>query len=50
MLNKATISESNYSVLLADKMPLTLKEFDFVISDPKGVELEIDIDTSRFVF
>lgn len=50
MLNNATITESNYSVLLADKMPLTLKEFDFVISDAKGVEVEIDIDTPRFVF
>lgn len=50
MLTSAAISESNYSVLLADKMPATLKEFDFVISNSRGVEIEIDIDTPRFVF
>lgn len=50
MLTTAEISERNYSVLLADKMPATLKEFDFVISNSRGVEIEIDIDTPRFVF
>lgn len=50
MLSIATINESQYSVLLADRMPLTLKEFDFVVSTPKGVEIEIDIDTPRFAF
>lgn len=50
MLNAATIDDNHYAVLLADKMPLTLKELDFVVAGSKGVEIEIDIDTPRFAF
>ncbi len=48
MLELASITEGNYHILLADRIPQTLKNCDLRICGEKGAPIAIDIDTPRF--
>ena len=48
MLEAAAISDDNYHILMADKIPKTLEIAGLKISGDKGVPTPIEIETPRF--
>ncbi len=48
MLEVAEIEEGQCRILLADKMPATLKSLNLSIAGEKGIAIPIEVDTPRF--